>query len=1010
MLLRPSLTKAAVGFGLLALQVCLAQAQEQPAQPSSTVSSSGAAASTTTTTAPTSNSTVAPSSTTVVSTITTTLSRGQSLPTSLTASASHSGEVYYIPVTTAIPVTSTATSASASSSAPAPSATANSTAPLSQASTNNALPLHTIIDPAFGVLGAILIGMGLPMAFYGHRNRWSSYFLSGFFALALICISIILKVGVEPAVNPPSKAIRGLFLVAAVIAGAVGGIISIVFWRGAGLLACGLGGFFFGLFLQAVRSGGLIRPVGLRFILYVGLYAVFFTASCIEQIHSLVLAFSTAIIGATALTLGIDCYSTQGLKEFYVRNLGFDSLFNNKYAPTFQNGHFPLVQGMQIELGVLGALILMGFAFQMRLWSDLRTQLSALKRSDERRNLRSKAERAARAVARTAKRDLEEWEARHGYNKTASRNVAGRDEESGLSPASISERKDNRSRASSFMTLFRANTEGTQLPTPSSNVEKFIHSPAPSSVLDHSAYPFPAQSAGRRSAQFLDYIQKGPERVETEGPLRLELPTLTSPLDDLGSSPVTQPASALAASPVTRFDSFAARGSAESTSVFAPRPPQSLDLMRAASSEAWTGTESFRRRSASTAALMDNSAGFMDLASKTQEAKPTSISRPVGASETGSLNNLHARSQSLGLTSGSVFGTGSANCNSSSASASHERTLSNPMPPSRLPSAGSVPMFKSSSHQDQMQPNVGAVYSQQYAEPYAELYAQPQRQAYTPQQRPSISPTSGAVKVVSGGQSSAVTQARRSLAMRRSDQPAVPWTNPGAEDARAAHKRSASAERLRAMSVEELEARHRAKLAALQAPATQTVQDADALRRAKEEWERKQKSERRRMQEREAQKAAAAAAAAAAGSASNGRVASPARSSQDLNNVMGGSSSREERRRSRNLSVSLLEAVGEEAREGGGASRAAEWRKSISNVEQLDPRAAKPSNPGTPNSTRATSPQPALVNPFPVQSQQSRPRLSETDRRRLSQGAGERSQQRRNSQPLLDFQLPNRTQ
>ncbi|CDU23805.1 uncharacterized protein SPSC_02434 [Sporisorium scitamineum] len=1005
MLITPSLSKA-LGFGLLALQVCLAQAQEQPAQPSSTLSSSGAASST----GPTSTSAAAPSSTTVVSTITTTLSRGQSLPTSLTASASSSGSVWYIPVTTAIPVISNATSASASSSAPAATTTANATASASQTSADNALPLHTIIDPAFGVLGVILIIVGLPMAFYGHRNRWSSYFLSGFFALALICISIILKVGVEPAVNPPSKAIRGLFLVAAVIAGAVGGIISIVFWRSAGLFACGLGGFFFGLFLQAVRSGGLIRPVGLRFILYVGLYAVFFTASCIERIHSLVLAFSTAIIGATALTLGIDCYSTQGLKEFYVRNLGFDSLFNNKYPPTFQNGHFPLMQGMQIELGVLGALILMGFAFQMRLWSDLRTQLSALKRSDERRNMRSKAERAARAVARTAKRDLQEWEARHGYNKTASRNVAGKDEESGLAPASISDLKGSRSRTSSFMTLFRANTEATQMPTPSSNVERFIHSPAPSSALDNSAYPFPAQATGRRSAQFLDYIQKGPERVETEGPLRLDLPALTSPLGDLGSSPVAQPAPALGGGPVTPVDSFAAKAPPESTNVSAPRLPQSLDLMRAASSEASTGTESFRRRSASTAALMDNSAGFLDLASKTEQTNLASITRPVGAQEVRSPNNLHGRSQSLGLTSGSVFGAGSANWNGSSASVSHERTFSNPMPPSRLPSASSVPMVKSSSLQDQMQHNVGTVYSQPYVEPHVEPYAQQQRQAQTQQQhRPSISPTNGALKMVSGGESSAVTQARRSLAMRRSDQPAVPWTNPGAEDARASHKRSASAEtpsRMRAMSIEELEARHRAKLAALQAPATQTVQDADALRRAKEEWERKQRSERRRMQEREAQKTAAAAAA---GSASNGRVASPVQSSLDLNR-MSGTSSREERRRSRNLSANLLKAVGEEAREGGGGViRAAEWRKSISNVEQLDPRAAKLSNPGTPNSTRPTSPQPASVNPFPVQSQQARPRLSETDRRRLSQGAGDRSQ-RRNSQPLLDFQLPGRTQ
>lgn len=848
------------------------------------------------------------------------------------------------------------------------------------------------------------------MAFYGHRNRWSSYFLSGFFALALICISIILKVGVEPAVNPPSKAIRGLFLVAAVIAGAVGGVISIVFWRGAGLLACGLGGFVFGLFLQAVRPGGLIRPVGLRFILYVGLYAVFFTLSCYERAHSLVLALATAIIGATALTLGIDCFSTQGLKEFYIRNLGFDSLFTNKYPPTFQNGHFPLVQGMQIELGVLGALMLMGFAFQMRLWSDLRTQLSALKRSDERRNMRSKAERAARAVARTAKRDLEEWEARHGYSKTASRNVAGRDEEADPASPTTLDFKDSRSRTSSFMTLLRSNTGATQLPTPVSPTEKFARSPSASSVLDNSAYPFPPQSIGRRSSQFLDYIQKGPERVEPEGPLRLDLP---APLE-LGTTSAAPPA--LEAIPMSALNSGTTGEMPGSTPMPASQQPRSIDPIRPSPTEAPPGAGSFRQRSASTAALMDNSTSFMDLAPvKKEPSNPSSHSASLtfstSASDADRRNNADRRTQSLSLTSASALISDAARSNQSIGFASHERTTSNPMAHNVASMAGAAPMTRSSSHQDQLQAYQSAVYAQPYREPYAEA-----RQVQAQQSSNVASPGFGPDKTISGGQSSAVMQARRSLANRRNDQPTVPWTNPGAGDANAAHKRSKSADaqsRMRAMSIEELEARHRAKLAALQAPATQTVQDADALRRARDEWERKQRSERRRMQEREAQKAAAVAVAAAAaagpnmnGSASNGRVASPTGS---LNLHRAGSpGSRDERRRSRNLSATLLEAVGEEAQEAGKVNRAAEWRKSISGVEQLDPRAAKASNSSTPSGTRPTSPQPtsglerALPSPFPLQPQESRKRLSQTDRRRLSQGAG------RNSQPLLDFNLPNR--
>ncbi|GAK62472.1 uncharacterized protein PAN0_001d0672 [Moesziomyces antarcticus] len=975
-----SFASVAVALALVSLPASRAQ------QASSTSSVPGSSP----TPAPTAPASSTPANTTVLSTITTTLSSGQSLPTSLTASASSNGSVWYIPVSTVVPVSQNATSTTSSA--------ASATSPASVKATNTSLPLDTIIDPAFGVLGVILIGAGLPMGFYGHRNRWSSYFLSGFFALALICISIILKVGVEPAINPPSKAIRGLFLVAAVIAGAVGGIISIVFWRGAGLLACGLGGFFFGLFIQAVRPGGLIRPIGLRFILYIGLYALFFTVSCIERVHPLMLALATAIIGATAVTLGIDCFSTQGLKEFYVRNLGFDALFSNKYPPVFQNGHFPMVQGMQIELGVLGALVLMGFAFQMRLWSDLRTQLAVLKRSDEKRNLRSKAERAARAVARTAKRDLAEWEARHGYKKTATGNPASRDEEMALPAASTPDLKDARSRTSSFMTLFRSNTDNTQLATPTSHAEKLADSPGASSTLDNAAFPFPAQSAGRRSSQFLEYIQRGPERVEPEGPLQLDLSTIGTPLGDM-----QPPAESFAMSPMS---------SAPRPGAYTPQPPKSLDMARATSPDSAGGPDSFRRRSASTAALMENNASFLDPAPprldlENSTGRPTVDSNRTMSTTSSTFAEDAARflpsaqpKRSASATSGPQIGLTAA-----SAAVSHERTFSNPSAPSGPGLASMTPMAKSHSHQGQLQLHTAALYADAHAERYT---AEMQRQS--PLASPTYAPSISASKMISGGQSNAVMQARQSLAKRRSDQPMVPWTNPGATgQGGSAHKGAASADsqpRVRAMSIEELEARHRAKLAALQAPATQTVHEADALRRAKEDWERKQKLERRRMQEREAHKHAAAAAAGdGLVSPSHSRIGSP-----DMQRPVSGSS-RDERRRSRALSATLLEAVGEESRDSAGMSRAAEWRKSVSGMDQLDPRAARPSNPPTPSSTRPTSPQPnaglerSTANPFPAQAAQQRKRLSETDRRRLSQGAGDRSQ-RRHSQPLLDFNLP----
>lgn len=92
----------------------------------------------------------------------------------------------------------------------------------------------------------------------------------GFYTLSLACIVLILKFGVLAAVNPPSKELRGLFVLASAIAGIVGGGIAVFFWKAAKYFIGAWGGFAFGLFIQCFGSGGLIHPVGLRWIMYIG--------------------------------------------------------------------------------------------------------------------------------------------------------------------------------------------------------------------------------------------------------------------------------------------------------------------------------------------------------------------------------------------------------------------------------------------------------------------------------------------------------------------------------------------------------------------------------------------------------------------------------------------------------------------------------------------------------------------------------------------------------------------
>ena len=59
---------------------------------------------------------------------------------------------------------------------PSPSIDVMGPAPVPE---QTALPLHTVIDPAFGILGALLIISGLLLAFIGHRSRWLICLLSG---------------------------------------------------------------------------------------------------------------------------------------------------------------------------------------------------------------------------------------------------------------------------------------------------------------------------------------------------------------------------------------------------------------------------------------------------------------------------------------------------------------------------------------------------------------------------------------------------------------------------------------------------------------------------------------------------------------------------------------------------------------------------------------------------------------------------------------------------------------
>ena len=149
------------------------------------------------------------------------------------------------------------------------------------------------------------------------------------------------------------------------------------------------------------------------------------------------------MVGATAFILGVDCFTTAGLKEvnkppvnesrsmkspltdcasitspqFYVWNLGFEALF-----PVFAKIGFGISQTIAIELGLIAAVALAGAAVQMRLLTVLKLRLQQIKEEHHRRDAELEAKAQERFKDVEAAR--EEWEKKYGHHESKQGSVS----------------------------------------------------------------------------------------------------------------------------------------------------------------------------------------------------------------------------------------------------------------------------------------------------------------------------------------------------------------------------------------------------------------------------------------------------------------------------------------------------------------------------------------------------------------------------------------------------------
>ncbi|KAL4933145.1 uncharacterized protein BDV17DRAFT_252996 [Aspergillus undulatus] len=281
----------------------------------------------------------------------------------------------------------------------------NSTAP-------GELPLKPAVTPALGVGGFILLATGSVLALIGVRNLWVHVFLSSAFLTSLGVTVLIIYV-----MNPPVRvAIQGAYLVAIFFTGITFGGLAIVFKELAEGLGCLLGGFCTSMWLLSTRSGGLLQATDAKagFIgaISVGFYAVSF--SHYTRPYGLIVA--TSIAGGTAFSLGIDCYSKAGLKEFWL----YLWALNDDIFP-LGTDTYPVTRYIKVELAVTVIVAVMGVISQLRLWKivrERRAKEEEKRQEEQRQKDEAEAEVAKRLEAENEKERME-WEAKYGDHEAS---------------------------------------------------------------------------------------------------------------------------------------------------------------------------------------------------------------------------------------------------------------------------------------------------------------------------------------------------------------------------------------------------------------------------------------------------------------------------------------------------------------------------------------------------------------------------------------------------------------
>ncbi|RPA76733.1 hypothetical protein BJ508DRAFT_213467, partial [Ascobolus immersus RN42] len=272
---------------------------------------------------------------------------------------------------------------------------------------SDALPIQPKLNPALGVAGALLILAGAPYGFIGIKNKRIQIFGSIMFLSSLSVTVLILYV-----TNPPlSAAAQGGYLIACVLTGAVLGTVSIIFHEMTETMGCLLGGFCLGMWFLVLKEDGLVSNGTGKSIMIALFSLIPYFLSFWDRVRQEALIGSISLAGATAVVLGIDCFSRAGLKEFWL----FIWNLNPKTFPEDTKG-YPHTRGIKVEIAAIVILTLFAVLSQIRVWNVVRVHRE--KKEEARvEELRMQEERdleVGRDMEERTREEREAWERTFG--------------------------------------------------------------------------------------------------------------------------------------------------------------------------------------------------------------------------------------------------------------------------------------------------------------------------------------------------------------------------------------------------------------------------------------------------------------------------------------------------------------------------------------------------------------------------------------------------------------------